>query len=130
MVYFHPQYLHIGGIGLATARLFLQSGVLGLVLIDLAFKNFDETAGPLSPADRERCELIEADVSIEEAVRGYVNRAVERWGRLDISVLNAGVCNPRCRILETEVDTWEKLMRVNGLGGMLAVFKKVSLSIC
>lgn len=48
----------------------------------------------------------------------YVQRAAERWGHLDVSVLNAGVCEPPKSIMDTEVRAWERMMRVNGLGGI------------
>lgn len=112
-----------GGIGLATVKVFLKSNALGLVLVDLSQTSLQKVVCSLSLDDRKRCEVVTADVgSHAEFERDgelpYVQRAAERWGHLDVSVLNAGICEPPRSIMDTEVRAWERMMRVNGLGGM------------
>lgn len=38
---------------------------------------------------------VPGDVGIRENAEGFVKRTVERWGRLDVCVCNAGVCEFR-----------------------------------
>ncbi|KAF5311040.1 hypothetical protein D9619_008120 [Psilocybe cf. subviscida] len=104
------------GIGLATAKAFLDANVKGLLLVDLSEEALKKAVNGLAPEDQARCEVFVSDVSsLEQA--SYAQRAYERWGRLDVAVLNAGICLPRASILDTEVETWDKIMAVNGRGG-------------
>lgn len=106
----------IGGIGLATAKAFLNANIEGLLLVDLTYEALNKALEGLTPENQARCEVFAADVSAPDEA-SYAHRAYERWGRLDIAVLNAGICMPRVSILDTEVDTWDKIMAVNGRGG-------------
>lgn len=107
-----------GGIGLATAKAFLDANVKGLLLVDLTDEALNKALKGFTPEEQARCEVFAADVSsLEQA--SYGQRAYERWGRLDIAVLNAGICLPRASIFDTEVGTWDKIMAVNGRGGKL-----------
>jgi NAD(P)-dependent dehydrogenase (short-subunit alcohol dehydrogenase family) len=101
--------------------------VEGIVLIDLALPTLEQAVSSFTPEARERCELMVADVTSEEATEKYVARALERWGRLDISVQNAGIASDRVSILETEASLWQKTMDVNALGGEAStyVFRKI-----
>ncbi|KAF8966583.1 short-chain dehydrogenase/reductase SDR [Flammula alnicola] len=133
LIHFSP--MSPGGIGLATAKRFLQSNIEGLLLIDLSRESLEKAFSSFTPDEQRRCEMFVADVS-SEAETTYAEKALERWGRLDIAVLNAGICLPRASILDTEVDTWDKIMNVNGRGVFLglkncakAMLKKSSGSI-
>lgn len=57
-----------------------------------------------------------ADVSEEASVSSYVAQTVERFGRLDISVQNAGIAQSPIAITELDVDLWDRMMRVNVRG--------------
>ncbi|KAF9466900.1 short-chain dehydrogenase/reductase SDR [Collybia nuda] len=109
------------GIGFATVKLFLQSGVRGIVLVDLTISGLEKAVSVLSPDERGRCELLAANVTSEDTAKLYAEKAFERWGRLDISVQNAGIASERVGILDTEVHLWEKTMSVNALGVFLGI---------
>lgn len=111
----------IGGIGFATVKLFLQSGAKGIVLVDITSSALESAVATLSSDDRGKCELLAADVTSESNAEAYVAKAIERWGRLDISVQNAGIASERVSILETDVSLWERTMSVNALGGMFSI---------
>ena len=75
------------GIGAATARLFAREGarvVLNSHVDDAAAQRIADELGP------ERALFVQADVADEAAVRAMVARAVERFGRVDVLVNNAG----------------------------------------
>lgn len=109
------------GIGLATVQRFLSVDVQGIVLVDLAQSDLEQAISTFTPDERERCELMVADVTSEEATEKYIAKALERWGRLDISVQNAGIASERVSILETETNLWKRFMDVNALGVFLGI---------
>ncbi|KAF8190531.1 oxidoreductase [Pholiota molesta] len=108
------------GIGLATAEGFLRSNIEGLLLVDKSQELLQTAVSSFTPEDQQRCEILVADVS-SEADCTYAERALERWGRLDIAVLNAGICFPTASITETDVEVWDKLMSVNARGVFLGL---------
>ena len=59
--------------------------------------------------------IMEVDVALEPSVQRFVEATVERFGRLDVLVNNAGY-GVRGRVEEVPADDYERLMRVNYLG--------------
>jgi len=89
------------GIGAATAKRFASEGAY-VVCVDL---NEGETHG----GEFARC-----DVSDEAQVSALFDGVVERRGRVDIAFNNAGISPPDDdSILETGLDAWERVLRVN-----------------
>jgi NAD(P)-dependent dehydrogenase (short-subunit alcohol dehydrogenase family) len=88
------------GIGAASARLFEEEGAR-VVGIDLDAS----TAGELT---------IQADVSDEAQVRAAFSEAVEKLGRIDVLMNNAGI-NPTDdgSVLETSLEAWQRVQDVN-----------------
>ncbi len=60
-----------------------------------------------------------ADVSDGDDVRRLVDAAVERFGRIDVLVNNAGVLGPRVAIEEFPEDEWRKVIDANLTGPYL-----------
>src|SRR6266571_1895040 len=57
---------------------------------------------------------VDADVSRVEDVDGLVAAAVDRYGRLDVMVCNAGIAGRYSKsLLETTDDDWDAIMAVN-----------------
>jgi NAD(P)-dependent dehydrogenase (short-subunit alcohol dehydrogenase family) len=95
------------GIGLATARRFAAEGAR-VVCVDI-----DAGAGK-AVADEVSGEFIACDVADEAQVRTLFDGVVERHGRLDVAFNNAGISPPDDdSILETGLDAWERVLRVN-----------------
>jgi len=61
------------------------------------------------------CLVLAADVAEEPQARRFVEATVERFGRLDVLVNNAGY-GVRGRVEDTPAEDYERLMRVNFLG--------------
>jgi NAD(P)-dependent dehydrogenase (short-subunit alcohol dehydrogenase family) len=76
-----------GGIGAATARLFLEEGA-NVTFVDLDQQALDDVARSFDPS---RVLTIAADVSLPDDADRYVNEAVKRFGRLDVLFANAGI---------------------------------------
>ncbi|CAN5675131.1 YciK family oxidoreductase [soil metagenome] len=62
---------------------------------------------------------VAADVSEAGDVQRLVDAAVERFGRIDVLVNNAGVLGPRVEILEFPEDEWRKVIDANLTGPYL-----------
>ena len=89
------------GIGAATAKRFASEGAY-VVCVDL---NEGETHGG---------EFVRWDVSAEAEVAALFAGVAERHGRVDVAFNNAGISPPDDdSILETGLDAWERVLRVN-----------------
>ena len=92
------------GIGRATAEAFVKAGaaVVGLDIDDGITERTNQTFLGIA-----------CDVTDHAAVDDALDLAVERFGGLDMLVLNAGVFPPSARIDELSVDAWRRVMAVN-----------------
>ncbi len=108
------------GIGLATARRFLEEGSRVFVagVDDTELK---DSLGVLQPL--RTIEGIVGDVSDESAVDAIVTAAKASLGRIDVLLNNAGTAH-QALVLETETDAWDRTIAVN-LRGMFLVARAV-----
>jgi meso-butanediol dehydrogenase/(S,S)-butanediol dehydrogenase/diacetyl reductase len=102
------------GIGRATAELFLERGS-SVVAVDAA----EEALAWI--ADSPRAIPLVADVSEEAGNAGMVQAALDRWGRVDVVVLNAGIARRTNWEGEDAVDAFDRTMAVNARGVMLGI---------
>ena len=102
------------GIGLATAKRFGSEGAR-LVIADLHQDKADVAANELRRGGAPDAFGFACDVAKEEQVELTVARTLERFGRLDVVVNNAGlmVFKP---IEELSTDDWLGVLRVDLLG--------------
>ena len=105
------------GNGRATAVLFAREGAR-VLLVDRRLEAAELTARLIAEEHGE-AEPFAADVTSEAACRAMVERALERWGRLDILVNNVGIGIAK-RITEVTLEEWELQMRVNVTSMVLA----------
>ena len=89
-----------GGIGAATAELFMAEGAT-VVGADLR----DDGAGTLALA---------VDVTDEQAVRAMYARVAEEFGRIDVLFNNAGISpDDDTSVLDTSLEAWQRVQDVN-----------------
>ena len=87
------------------------------MLSDVDRSSLDETVGGLGDGGAEVASLL-ADVGDLEQVEAVVDTAVERFGRLDALISNAGVLSPNGRIHNLDTEDWERAFRVNVMGSV------------
>ena len=85
-----------GGMGRAAAKLFVQEGARVLIV------------------DRDGGELA-------EAAPAYMQAAAERFGGLDIALLNAGITGPNTPLEDYPLEQFQQVMGVNVLGVWLGL---------
>jgi NAD(P)-dependent dehydrogenase (short-subunit alcohol dehydrogenase family) len=100
------------GIGKSIATLFAERGAT-LVLVDRS-QNVHEAARSLGP----RHLAWVADVGDENTAISVVAAAIEKLGRIDILINNAGV-GPLARAEDTSAELWDMTMAVNLRGPFL-----------
>ncbi|WGK62456.1 SDR family NAD(P)-dependent oxidoreductase [Halopseudomonas sp. SMJS2] len=108
-----------GGIGLACA-VHLHGLGHQLVLVDLNQSHL-EKAAQSAGLDAGHTLLVAADVSREEDVQGYVHAAIERFGRIDGFVNNAGIEGTPALIEEQSVEVLDRVYAVNVRGVFLGL---------
>jgi meso-butanediol dehydrogenase/(S,S)-butanediol dehydrogenase/diacetyl reductase len=106
-----------GALGAALSRQFAGEPDTDLVLSDVSAPSLDVTMDGL-PERRGSVEALLADVSDFAQVEAVVGRAVERFGRLDVLISNAGVLAPNGRIHNLTTEDWERAFRINVLGAV------------
>src|SRR6266536_2629873 len=82
-----------GALGSTISRQLASEGNTDLVVSDVSAASLKATTDGLPDAGAS-VESVLADVSDFEQVQAVVSRAVERFGRLDVLVSNAGVPSP------------------------------------
>jgi len=92
------------GIGLGLCTRFAQEGAQ-VVLSDLSQEGCEASAAPISAFP------VAADVGREDAIEHLVAATIERFGRIDLFVSNAGIAVD-CG-LETPNDKWHKIIDIN-----------------
>ena len=114
------------GIGRATAELFAREGAR-LAIVDRDEAGAEAAARACAGAG-EAPLAIRADVASVADSRAMIEATVERFGRLDVLVNNAGY-GILGTVLETAEEDWDALMGVNVKGVFLACKNAIPLMI-
>ena len=109
-----------GGIGSATA---LKLGMNGFKVILNYHVNKDNAVEIASSLGVENTLLIEADITNIEAVNEMVSKTLEKFGRIDVLVNNAGITRDRT-FVKMSKEEWDEVINVN-LNGVFNVTKAV-----
>ncbi len=106
-----------GTLGAALSRRFAGEPETDVVLSDVSTTSLDVSVQGL-PEDRGGIETLPADVGEIAEVEAVVALAVERFGRLDVLISNAGVLAPNGRIHNLATEDWERALRINVMGAV------------
>lgn len=108
-----------GGIGLATARRFARDGAV-VVIADLHAAAAESAAADAQRAGAPEALGLACDVSKQSDVEATVARTLERFGRFDVVVNNAGLMIFR-PLPEITAEDWTRLLGVDLLGAFFFI---------
>jgi 3-oxoacyl-[acyl-carrier protein] reductase len=98
------------GIGSSTARRALAEGA-DVVVSDYHERRLGETRDELAGLGLGRVEAVVCDVTSTEAVDALITGAVEKMGRLDVLVNNAGL-GGQTPVVDMTDDEWDRVLNV------------------
>ncbi|TCN25123.1 SDR family NAD(P)-dependent oxidoreductase [Mesobacillus foraminis] len=104
------------GIGKSTAILFAKEGA-SIIVNDLNEGSGNETVSEIRKSNGEAF-FIQGDVTEANSVKAMVDKAINKYGRIDVLFNNAGVSGVGM-IHEVDLDAWNKTLNVNINGVML-----------
>lgn len=107
------------GVGLATISALASRG-LDVVAAARDQSRLDAAIGELDPKIRHRVYGVSADVRQEDDVKSVVEKAMDRFGRIDVVVNSAGVSmSARTRLADSTSEEWHKIIDTNLTGTYL-----------
>ncbi len=107
-----------GSIGAASAKLLSEQGA-SVLLVD----NSEHTLAAALDAvggESDSAAAVQADVSSVDDTQNYIDKAMSKWGRLDVLFANAGISGDNKPIADFPVDTFDAVLTVNVRGPFLA----------
>lgn len=113
------------GLGAAASRLFGAEGA-SLILIDYSEVRLSKVAQEIGEKTGSEVHQIVGDVSLDRTAQQAVDTAKSRFGRLDIVVNNAAI-NPVGSLVDTDEETWDRIMGVNLKAAYLMAHRGIPL---
>jgi NAD(P)-dependent dehydrogenase (short-subunit alcohol dehydrogenase family) len=105
------------GIGKSIAKVFAAEGA-DLVIAARTESALKETAAEIEAMGRQ-CLAIVTDQAAPEQIRGMVDKTLERFGRVDVLVNNAGIGGPSISVADMDLEAWNQTLTINLTGAML-----------
>jgi len=106
-----------GGIGRAAARLFVEEGA-SVMLVDRSAEALAEASGAIGG---DRIAVHVADVTDPDQVEAYTQAVVDRFGGLDVALLNAGITGPSSLLESYPLESFDEVMGINVRGVWLGL---------
>jgi NAD(P)-dependent dehydrogenase (short-subunit alcohol dehydrogenase family) len=106
------------GNGRATSILFAREGAR-VVLVDHNLESALETQAMIE-SEGGACFSFQADVTRDDDCRGFVQAAIEAYGRIDVLHNNVGIGGGDDEILSLTEAAWDRIMSVNLKGMFLS----------
>ncbi|KAF9887227.1 hypothetical protein FE257_010355, partial [Aspergillus nanangensis] len=102
------------GIGKATAYSFARHGVRQLAIADINFSAAEKAASALN-AEFQGLQAIPLplDVTDQKSIQDAVTQTVNKFGRIDYAVNNAGIGGSAVLSAEHEVEEWKKTIDID-----------------
>ncbi|EPQ55397.1 NAD P-binding protein [Gloeophyllum trabeum ATCC 11539] len=108
------------GIGLAATKRFLAEGAK-VVLADIDLSAAQKDAELLKEQYKDSVTFIRGDVAKEKDVKASCQLPLEKWGKLDVALLNAGVSHLLQPWLTTDESVLDRILAVNVKGPWLGM---------
>ena len=103
------------GIGFGIAKCFAQRGCENLVIADLDLPSAEKAAEEIRTLGAPDALGLQCDVAARCEVESMVTRTLERFGRIDVLINNAGIC-PFVDVMELKPEVWQRTLDVNLTG--------------
>ena len=104
-----------GALGAAMSQQIAGEPATDLMLSDVSAASLEAAVAGVAAEGGSVATML-ADVSDYDQVEAVITRTVERFGRLDVLISNAGILSPNGRIHNLRTEDWERSFRVNLLG--------------
>ena len=105
------------GIGKAIAETFAREGS-AVVIADINKDAASKTANEINNSTKVKTLALEVDVSNKKSVDSMVKKTIDKFGKIDVLVNNAGVQEPTPFLDFTE-ELWDKIIDINLKGTFL-----------
>jgi len=105
------------GIGKSIAKVFASEGA-DVVIAARTEAVLKETAAEIEAMGR-KCLAIVTDQAVPEQIRNMVDRTLEKFGRVDVLVNNAGIGGPSISVADMDLEAWNQTLTINLTGAML-----------
>jgi glucose 1-dehydrogenase len=109
------------GIGKAIAKEFAKNGY-SLVLNARNKDELEQTTNELTKeikGNNTRISFIVGDISQEQTCKKLIDEAVNKFGRIDVLVNNAGIGGMSKKIIELDLNDWDEIIDINLKGALL-----------
>jgi NAD(P)-dependent dehydrogenase (short-subunit alcohol dehydrogenase family) len=105
------------GIGKAIALAFAGVGA-DVVIAARTEADLKKTAAEIEKTGR-KCLAMATDLAVPKQVRSMVDSTLEKFGRVDVLVNNAGTGGPVASVADMDLEGWNQTLAVNLTGAML-----------
>ena len=99
------------GIGYGISKRLANDGA-NLVMVDLDASMMEQSASEIAVRTQE-VEISIGDVSDPKTAQEAVNKAITKWGKIDILINNAGIGGVNGNIWELDVEEMDRVYRTN-----------------
>lgn len=103
------------GIGLGCAKVFSEAG-MNVVLAARRKEKGETAAAELNAAGNGECTFFQCDVSDPDQVKALIDFAVEKYGRLDTMVNNAGYNPIHMDACDMSIESFQRVLATNLMG--------------
>jgi len=105
------------GIGKSIALVFAGEGA-DVVIAARTEADLKKTAAEIEAMGR-KCLAIVTDQAVPKQVHAMVDRTLEKFGRVDVLVNNAGIGGPAASVADMDLEAWNQTLAINLTGSML-----------
>ena len=99
------------GIGYGISKRLANDGA-NLVMVDMDTNMIEQSASEIAARTKE-VEISVGDVSEPHTAEEAVSKAINKWGKIDILINNAGIGGTNGNIWELDVDEMDRVYRTN-----------------
>ncbi|PKN25277.1 MAG: short-chain dehydrogenase [Deltaproteobacteria bacterium HGW-Deltaproteobacteria-21] len=107
-----------GSLGRESARLMLKEGAR-VMLVDRDQQNLAKSVRDLQK-ESEAVSSVNADVSDAQQTKNYIERTLQKWGKIDVLFSNAGISGMIKPITDFPEEVFDAVMAVNVRASFLA----------